>query len=140
MFKTYLKIAFRNIKRYSTYSILNISGMAIGMVSAILILLWVQDECSYDRNFKNAGDLYRVIENQHLPGREGPMIVPTPGALTIAWYVMNKWLQKFAYRTDISLWIFIISGIIALIIALLTVGFQSFKAARKNPVEALRYE
>jgi ABC-type antimicrobial peptide transport system permease subunit len=81
MIRNYLKIAFRNIKRNSTYSILNISGMAIGMASAILILLWVQDEWSFDRHFKNAGDLYRVIENQHLSGREGPMIVPTPGAL-----------------------------------------------------------
>jgi putative ABC transport system permease protein len=55
--------------------------MAIGMASAILILLWVQDEWSYDRHFKNAGVLYRVIENQHLSGSEGPIIVPTPGAL-----------------------------------------------------------
>ena len=58
--------------------------MAIGMASAILILLWVQDEWSYDRHFENAGDLYRLIENQHLSGREGPMIVPTPGALAAA--------------------------------------------------------
>jgi ABC-type antimicrobial peptide transport system permease subunit len=84
MIKNYIKIALRNIKRYSTYSILNICGMAIGMAAAILILLWVQDEWSYDRHFKNAGELYRVIENQHLSGREGPLIVPTPGALAAA--------------------------------------------------------
>jgi tetrahydromethanopterin S-methyltransferase subunit F len=46
MIRNYLKIALRNIKRYSTYSILNISGMAIGMAAAILILLWVGDEWS----------------------------------------------------------------------------------------------
>jgi ABC-type antimicrobial peptide transport system permease subunit len=84
MIKNYFKIALRNIKRYSTYSILNISGMAIGMASAILILLWVQDEWSYDRHFKNADDLYRVIENQNLSGGGSSMIVPTPGALALA--------------------------------------------------------
>lgn len=62
MIKNYFKIALRNIRRYSTYSILNISGMAIGMACSILILLWVQDEWSYDRHFKNADNLYRVLE------------------------------------------------------------------------------
>jgi putative ABC transport system permease protein len=59
MLKNYFKIAIRNIKRNSTYSILNISGMAVGMASAILILLWVQDEWSYDRHFENA-EIYTV--------------------------------------------------------------------------------
>ena len=66
MIKNYLKITLRNIKRYSAYSILNISGMAIGMASAILILLWVQDEWSYDRHFENADNIYRVIGDQYL--------------------------------------------------------------------------
>ncbi len=58
----------------------------------------------------------------------------------IAWFVMKKWLMNFAYRTEISWWIFIVSGIIAFVIALLTVSLQSWSAATKNPVEALRYE
>ena len=58
--------------------------MAIGMACAILILLWVQDELSYDRFHNNADDLYRVIENQHLAGVEASPIVPTPGALAAA--------------------------------------------------------
>jgi putative ABC transport system permease protein len=84
MIKNYFKIAIRNIRRNSTYSILNISGMAIAMASAILILLWVQDEWSYDRHFKNADDLYRVIENQNLSGGGSSMIVAAPGALAAA--------------------------------------------------------
>ena len=62
MLKNYFKIAIRNISRYSTYSILNISGMAVGMACSILILLWVQDEWSYDRHLKDANNLYRVLE------------------------------------------------------------------------------
>jgi putative ABC transport system permease protein len=53
---------------------------------------------------------------------------------------MNKWLQNFAYRINISLWVFALSGVLALLIALLTVSFQSYRAASRNPVEALRYE
>jgi len=61
-------------------------------------------------------------------------------ACPIAWYVMDKWLQNFAYRISISWWVFILAGFIALLIALLTVSIQSYKAANRNPVEALRYE
>jgi putative ABC transport system permease protein len=61
-------------------------------------------------------------------------------ACPFAYYAMNKWLENFAYKTSLSWWIFILAGILALGIALLTVSFQSYKAAMRNPVEALRYE
>ena len=61
-------------------------------------------------------------------------------ACPIAWYVMLKWLQSFAYRTELSWWIYALAVIIALGIALLTVSWQSWRAATRNPVEALRYE
>jgi len=57
-----------------------------------------------------------------------------------AYFTMNRWLQNFAYRIDISLWMFVLAGGIALIIALLTVSWQAIRAAMANPVEALRYE
>ena len=63
-------------------------------------------------------------------------IIATP----IAYYVMNKWLENFAYKTTLSWWIFALAGVITLGIALLTVSWQSWRAASKNPVEALRYE
>jgi putative ABC transport system permease protein len=58
----------------------------------------------------------------------------------IAWYSMNKWLNNFAYKTELSLWIFVIAGIIALGIAVFTISWISWRAATRNPVEALRYE
>lgn len=61
-------------------------------------------------------------------------------ASPVAWYVMNKWLETFAYKTEISWWIFALAGCMALFIALLTVNWQVYKAATRNPVEALRYE
>jgi putative ABC transport system permease protein len=81
MIRNYLKIAFRNIRRYTAHSILNISGMAIGMAATILILLWVQDEWSYDRYLSNADDLYRLIEKDNSSEGHETMMVPTHGAL-----------------------------------------------------------
>ena len=60
MLKNYLKIAFRNLIHHKAYSIINISGLAIGMASSILILLWVENELSYDRFHKNSGQIYRI--------------------------------------------------------------------------------
>ena len=61
-------------------------------------------------------------------------------AWPIAFIAMNKWLQNFAYRTSIGIGTFILSGLIALVIALFTVSYQSIKAALANPVQALKYE
>jgi len=61
-------------------------------------------------------------------------------AWPLAYYAMNKWLQNFAYRIGLNIWMFIGSATLAFIIALLTVSYQSIKAARANPVDSLRYE
>jgi len=63
-------------------------------------------------------------------------IVATP----IAFFAMHNWLENFAYKTVLSWWIFVMAGLLALGIALLTVSLQSWRAATRNPVEALRYE
>jgi len=61
-------------------------------------------------------------------------------ACPIAWFIMNRWLQDFASRTSISWWIYAIAGLAALLIALLTITWQTYRAASRNPVTALRYE
>jgi len=61
-------------------------------------------------------------------------------AWPVAYYAMYKWLQNFAYKTNMSLWIFVLSGFAALAIALITVSYQTLKAARANPVKFLRNE
>jgi len=61
-------------------------------------------------------------------------------AWPVAYYLMNNWLHDFAYRINITLSVFILSGFIALLIALATVSYQAIKAALANPVESLRYE
>ena len=61
-------------------------------------------------------------------------------AFPVAWYVVHRWLESFAYRTALSWWIFALAGIMTIGVAVLTVSWQSWKAATRNPVEALRYE
>ncbi|WP_319500224.1 FtsX-like permease family protein [uncultured Draconibacterium sp.] len=61
-------------------------------------------------------------------------------ATPVAWFATNKWLENFAYRTHLSWSIFVLAGVLALGIALLTVSWQSWRAAARNPVESLRYE
>ena len=61
-------------------------------------------------------------------------------AIPVAWYVMEEWLQNFAFRISIGWWVFLLAGGLALLIAFLTVSVQSVKAALSDPVKALRYE
>jgi len=68
------------------------------------------------------------------------VLVATIIAFPIAWYAMSHWLQGFAYRISIQWWVFLLSAILALIVALVTVSFQAIKAAVANPVDSLRSE
>jgi len=61
-------------------------------------------------------------------------------AVPVAYYAVNKWLESFAYRTELSWWVFALAGVFTLFISVLAVSIQTFRVARKNPVEALRYE
>lgn len=61
-------------------------------------------------------------------------------ACPVSWYAMHIWLQNFAYKTELGLWIFALAGLLAFAIALITVSWQSWRAATRNPLEALRYE
>ncbi len=84
MFKNYLKIAFRNLVRQKGNSFINITGLAIGMTCSMLILMWVQDELSFDRFNKNADDIYRVVENQFYAGGQIFPVAVTPSPLAPA--------------------------------------------------------
>ncbi|MBS1529213.1 MAG: FtsX-like permease family protein, partial [Bacteroidetes bacterium] len=61
-------------------------------------------------------------------------------ATPAAWYLMNKWLQNFAYRINMQWWMFVVAGLLAIMIAFATIGYQAIKAALMNPVKSLRSE
>jgi putative ABC transport system permease protein len=68
------------------------------------------------------------------------IVIANIAAWPVAYFAMNKWLEDFAYRTEITIWAFVATGSAALVIAFLTIGFQAVKAALANPVKSLRYE
>jgi putative ABC transport system permease protein len=68
------------------------------------------------------------------------MLIAFVLAVPVTGYFMGIWLQNFAYKTEMSWWIFLLAGIVAFGIAVLTISLQSLNAARRNPVEILRYE
>jgi len=63
-------------------------------------------------------------------------VIATP----LAWFAMSRWLNTFAFKTEMNWWIFVFAGFLALMVALLTVSWKSIQAASRNPVESLRYE
>ncbi|HUX58412.1 MAG TPA: ABC transporter permease [Bacteroidales bacterium] len=87
-------------------------------------------------NGAKASEILAMLNNDFVKWVAIAFVVSCP----IAWYAMYKWLGSFAYRTGLSWWIFALAGFIALGVALLTVSWQSWRAASRNPVESLRYE
>jgi putative ABC transport system permease protein len=79
MFKSYLKIGWRNLLKNKTYSLINIAGLAAGMAVAMIIGLWISDEVSANRDFKNYGSLYQIMMNQTFDGKRGTQTsIPFP--------------------------------------------------------------
>jgi putative ABC transport system permease protein len=68
------------------------------------------------------------------------IIIAFVPASFVTWYIMHKWLQGFAYKTELNLWIFALAGLLTIAITFLTVSWLSWKAANRSPVDSLRYE
>ena len=84
----------------------------------------------------SVNEIARLLSTDFLKLVLMAFIIATP----IAWFFMNKWLQNYAYRIKIGWWIFIVAGVLAMLIALVTISFQAIKAAVANPVKSLRTE
>ena len=79
MIKNFFRIAFRNISRNKLFTFINVSGLAIGLAASLLILLWVQDEFSFEKFNRNAENIYRVEEDQFYSGsRYHVTVTPHP--------------------------------------------------------------
>ena len=87
-------------------------------------------------NGASIAEVMQMLNKEFVIAVLASFVIATP----IAYYVVSRWLQGFAYKAGLSWWIFALSGFIALCITLFTVSWQSWRAASRNPVEALRYE
>lgn len=145
--------------REKLYTVLNVSGLGIGIASCIILGLYLHSEFTYDLHHLNHNQIYRVAHNDLAVSSPalGPMMVEDfPVILSrnilvlviaggvvsssIAWYVMDGWLSGFAYHTDISPFIFLLSATVTAIVAFITISLQSYKTAQSCPVNSLRHE
>jgi putative ABC transport system permease protein len=125
----------RAVNYISIFAIL-IASLGILGLSSLLVTNRIKEIGIRKVNGAKVTDLLLTLNTDFLKWVTIAFVIATP----VAWYVMNKWLENFAYKTSLSWWIFALAGLLALGIAILTVSFQSWKAATRNPVEALRYE
>jgi putative ABC transport system permease protein len=82
MIRSYFTIAVRNLRRRKTYTAINVGGLALGMTTTVLLLLWVQDELSYDRFHRNGKNIYRVVPEMDISGEQKTFSF-TPGPLAV---------------------------------------------------------
>ena len=121
-----------------TFSIL---GILISMIGISALALFISQQRTKEIGIRKVNgakisEVLKLLNKDFVKWVAIAFVIATP----IAWYAMHKWLENFAYKTNLSWWIFALAGVLALGIALLTVSWQSWKAATRNPVEALRYE
>lgn len=134
----YYQSEHKTLKIFSLLALLCVLLCAMGILSLSVSMNEVRIKEIGIRKVNGAkiGEVVSLLNYDFIKWVIIALIIASP----LAYYAMNKWLENFAYKTDLSWWIFTAAGIIALFIALITVSWQSWRAARKNPVEALRYE
>ncbi|MGQ8337406.1 ABC transporter permease [Sunxiuqinia sp. A32] len=116
-------------------------GVLISIIGISALSLFISQQRTKEIGIRkvngaNVSEILTTLNKEFVKWVAIAFIIATP----IAWYTMQKWLENFAYKTTLSWWIFALAGLLALGIALLTVSWQSWRAATRNPVEALRYE
>ena len=116
-------------------------GILISIIGISALALFISQQRTKEIGIRkvngaNVSEILATLNKDFVKWVVIAFVIATP----VAWYVMNKWLENFAYKTTLSWWIFALAGLLALGIALLTVSWQSWRAATRNPVEALRYE
>lgn len=135
---TYYQKEIQFSKLSAIFSIVNILISCIGLVGLVLFAIngRIKEIGIRKVNGAKISEVLIMLNKDFVKWVVISFVIATP----IAYYAMNKWLESFAYKITLSWWIFALAGLLALGIALLTVSFQSWKAATRNPVEALRYE
>jgi putative ABC transport system permease protein len=128
----------RLAKIVGTFTIIAIFLSCLGLFALITHLLVQRTKEIGIRKINGAGitEVMLLLSNDYFKSVTVAFVLACPPG----WYAMHSWLQNFAYKTGLSWWVFGLSGVIALGIAILTVSLKTWRAATRNPVDALRYE
>ena len=130
------ELMFRRAFLLMAFCALLISCLGILAMSVSACLKRVKELGIRRVNGARASEILLMLNSDMIKWVMLALFISTP----VSWYFMNLWLRNYAYKTPVSLWIFAASGVAAFLIAILTVSWQSWRAASRNPVEALRYE
>ncbi|MCE4562932.1 ABC transporter permease [Maribellus sp. CM-23] len=135
---TYYRKEVQFSRLSAIFSIVNILISCIGLVGLVLFAInrRIKEIGIRKVNGAKVSEILTMLNSDFIKWVAVAFVLATP----VAWYAMSKWLESFAYKTTLSWWIFALAGLLALGIAMLTVSWQSWRAATRNPVEALRYE
>jgi putative ABC transport system permease protein len=139
MIKNYLKIAWRNLMKNKIFSFINILGLTIGITACMMIFLFKCSSYSIGVRKVLGASVFGIV--YLLSGRFTRLIIIAMAiAIPVSWWAIGNWLKGFAYRININWTIFLVACGTALLIALLTVSYESVKVAVANPVKSLRTE
>ncbi len=138
MFDAMYKKEIKQVKMLSLFGLIAFIITCMGLLGQVLQTTKNRIKEIGIRKINGAGikEIMLLLNKEFLWTVVVAFVIATP----IAYYTMNRWLENFAYKKELSWWIFVLAGISALLIALLTVSWQSWRTATRNPVEALRYE
>jgi putative ABC transport system permease protein len=138
MYRQVYKTEILQARLLSVFTLLSVFICSMGLLGLSLLISQQRTKEIGIRKVNGAkvSEILAMLNKDFVKWVAIAFVIATP----VAYYAMNKWLENFAYKTSLSWWIFALAGLLALGIALITVSFQSWKAATKNPVESLRYE
>jgi len=128
----------RTVKVVSLFSLVSIIISCIGLLGLIMFVSESKTKEIGIRKVNGASlkNVLLLLTSELIIN----LIVALIIAIPIGWFVINLWRDNFAYKAGISWWIFVLSGCIVLLLTLVSISYNTYKAARKNPVETLRYE
>jgi putative ABC transport system permease protein len=138
MYRQVYKTEILQARLLSVFTILSLFICSMGLLGLSLLISQQRTKEIGIRKVNGArvSEILSMLNKDFVKWVVVAFVLATPAA----YFAMNKWLENFAYKTSLSWWIFALAGLLALGIALLTVSWQSWKAATRNPVDSLRYE
>jgi putative ABC transport system permease protein len=138
LYNTAYRKEFMQAKLTAIFSVLAIVIICLGLISITSVLVARRTKEIGIRKVNGAGitDLLYMLSSEFILWFSIAFVIACP----LAWMAINKWLQGFVYKTEIKWWTFAVAGSVVILVSLLTICLKSLRAARINPVEALRYE